>query len=112
MSNSTLTRALYPIYLEARKYLVERREAYELECEEYAREGYRPHYCIHGVNMWVDYDCACWRCEEGVEDQPDAIRAHQMARDEAYRLGLELRPRTIQEAFMSRDWRWEDIPEL
>lgn len=25
----------------------------------------RPHYCEHGVNMWVDYDCACGSCEMG-----------------------------------------------
>lgn len=100
------TSVLYPLYVEARKYLVERREAYELECEEYAREGYRPQYCIHGVNMWVDYDCACWRCEEGVEYLPDAVRAHEMARNEAQRLGYELRPYTQWEYYCAPDESW------
>lgn len=39
-------------------------ELYEAECEQAARQGFRPHYCFHGVNMWVDYDCACFTCEE------------------------------------------------
>lgn len=37
---------------------------YEEEAAQYAKEGFRPHYCVHGVNMWVDYDCACYACEE------------------------------------------------
>jgi hypothetical protein len=37
---------------------------YEESAAEYAKQGYRPHYCVHGVNMWVDYDCACGMCEE------------------------------------------------
>jgi len=37
---------------------------YEIACEQAAKEGFRPHYCIHGVNMWTDYDCACYACEE------------------------------------------------
>lgn len=37
---------------------------YEEEAAQYAKEGHRPHYCVHGVNMWVDYDCACYACEE------------------------------------------------
>lgn len=33
---------------------------------EYAAEGYRAPHCIHGADMWVDYDCACGACEAGV----------------------------------------------
>lgn len=29
------------------------------------REGFRAHYCEHGVNMWVDYDAICGSCEDG-----------------------------------------------
>lgn len=36
----------------------------EAEAED-NRNGHRTHYCVHGVNMWVDYDCACYRCEDG-----------------------------------------------
>jgi hypothetical protein len=38
---------------------------YEEECAEYARQGYRPHYCIHGTNQWTDYDNICGGCEDG-----------------------------------------------
>lgn len=41
-----------------------RREEWEMEAAQDYREGHTPHYCIHGVNQWVDYDCACWACEE------------------------------------------------
>jgi hypothetical protein len=37
---------------------------YEAQCEEYSKQGYRPHYCFHGRNMWIDHDIACGMCEE------------------------------------------------
>lgn len=55
------------------RWLRERRDTYERECEAYARQGYRPHYCIHGVNQWVDYDIPCGSCEEGYTDQEFAL---------------------------------------
>lgn len=48
---------------------------YERECREAAREGFAPHYCRHGVNMWVDYDMACWRCEVGEPTRTEMMRA-------------------------------------
>jgi hypothetical protein len=41
-------------------------EAYERDCADDRANGNRPHYCIHGTNMWVDWDCACGACEEGL----------------------------------------------
>lgn len=38
---------------------------YEEECNEYAKQGYRPHYCIHGTDQWTDYDNICGGCEDG-----------------------------------------------
>jgi hypothetical protein len=38
---------------------------YEEECAEYAKQGHRPHYCIHGTNQWTDYDNICGGCENG-----------------------------------------------
>jgi len=38
---------------------------WEAEAEEYRAEGKRPHYCPHGMNLWVDYDVICGACEEG-----------------------------------------------
>lgn len=41
-----------------------RYDVYLSDCEDDRRNGYRPHYCRHGVSLWVDYDCACGRCED------------------------------------------------
>lgn len=39
--------------------------SYREDCEADRKNGHRPHYCVHGVNMWVDFDCACYQCEDG-----------------------------------------------
>lgn len=38
---------------------------YQAECDEAYSDGYRPHYCRHGVNLWTDYDPMCGACEDG-----------------------------------------------
>lgn len=38
---------------------------YDEACREAAKDGYRPHYCIHGTNQWTDYDNICRPCEDG-----------------------------------------------
>jgi len=45
-----------------------RRAEYEEDCREWARQGYAPHYCIHGTNLWVDYDNICGPCEDSLSD--------------------------------------------
>lgn len=45
--------------------IIERQNDYLEECHEYAKSGHRHRFCFHGVNMWVDYDCACGLCEDG-----------------------------------------------
>jgi hypothetical protein len=40
-------------------------ELYEEVKREAYKEGYRPHYCIHGTNLWTDYDPMCGPCEDG-----------------------------------------------
>ena len=59
MSVSTL----FPYYVEARAVIAENRAEYAKACKEWAEQGLRPAYCIHGTYLWVDYDCACYRCE-------------------------------------------------
>lgn len=62
------------------KLVRERREAYEQDCIEWAKQGYRPHYCYHGTNMWVDWDCACGWCEDGMDTvHEEALRIAQNA---------------------------------
>jgi hypothetical protein len=41
------------------------REQYAVSLEEWHKDGHRPHYCIHGVNLWTDNDIPCGPCEEG-----------------------------------------------
>jgi len=74
-----IAKEIYPLYKEARAWLVQRREEYRRECEQYYKQGFRPQYCIHGVNQWVDYDCACASCE--LDERSDI----QIARDLAVR---------------------------
>ena len=54
---------------------------WQAEAEEYAKQGHRPHYCIHGTNQWTDYDNICGGCEEGLTLREQAIR---MAHDELH----------------------------
>jgi hypothetical protein len=70
------TSALYPLFIEALHAIREQRAEYYRECREYAKQGLRPRYCIHGTYMWVDYDCACWRCESWEDDLPDTVLAY------------------------------------
>lgn len=49
------------MYLE----LTDRYELYLGDCEADRERGYRPHYCEHGTNQWVDYDNICGPCEDG-----------------------------------------------
>jgi len=39
--------------------------AYRESCDADWRQGYRPHYCRHGMNLWTDYDPICGACEDG-----------------------------------------------
>lgn len=66
MSTTLATRAIL-IERTLRFYaeLTEQHEDYLEECEYYREQGYRPHYCEHGTNLWVDYDNICGPCEDG-----------------------------------------------
>lgn len=77
--NPVLTLAL-EILPGIRKQYAFDEEEYRADCERDYREGHIPHYCRHGVNMWVDYDCACGRCESGYD--PNAMQtALELAHD-------------------------------
>ena len=71
------TTQLYPFFVEARKDIQENREAWLAQCAEDARNGFRPQFCIHGVYLWVDYDCVCWRCES--DDRSELEQARDIA---------------------------------
>lgn len=38
---------------------------YAEACREAYDEGFAPHYCIHGTDLWTDYDNICGGCEDG-----------------------------------------------
>lgn len=39
-------------------------EEYREMVEEYRAKGYRAPRCIHGTNLWVEYDPICHYCED------------------------------------------------
>lgn len=59
-------------------------DQYEAECESYAKDGYRPHRCFHGVNLWTDYDPMCGPCEDGY-GYFDRLEYRKLALGEAIR---------------------------
>lgn len=40
--------------------------AWEEQCAEERKQGYRPSACVHGTNNWTDYDNICGPCEDGL----------------------------------------------
>lgn len=67
--------AIYRIFFtRVYKSVLKRRAQYNAEVNEWYTEGegYTKGYsfprCIHGRSLWVDYDIACWMCEDGESD--------------------------------------------
>lgn len=85
MNTATATRAE-----EIATRLFEQQRQYEVDQREAAEDGFRPHYCIHGTNLWTDYDNICGGCEDGTFTQystPAEVRAyaHDLAKGEEAR---------------------------
>lgn len=62
--------------------LFEQQREYEEAQRDAAKEGFRPHYCIHGTNLWTDYDNICGGCEDGEFTQystPAEVHAYARA---------------------------------
>lgn len=53
-------------------------------CESWRKDGYRPHYCEHGTNLWTDYDNICGGCEDGMT-MGDPMQRREYALDSAKR---------------------------
>lgn len=58
--------------------------AYLAEADRDLAEGHRPHYCEHGMNLWVDWDPICGACEDGVT-AADGVHRRTVALREAHR---------------------------
>lgn len=92
---STLTRRrtrktdplLFRLALHIVKDLRKQDAEHEEECQEWARQGRRPHYCRHGMDRWVDYDNICGACE-------DPRSNYSIALDEASGILAEYERRT------------------
>lgn len=39
-------------------------EAYEADCDEESKSGYRPSHCFHGRSLWTENDIPCGYCED------------------------------------------------
>lgn len=63
-------------------------EEYREECAQSYRDGYRPHYCEHGMNQWTDYDNICGPCEDG-RTMGDGLQRRELALDMAKRRTAE-----------------------
>ncbi len=48
--------------------------AYLADCEEDRQQGYRPHFCQHGMNLWTDFDPICGYCEDGFTMADGVVR--------------------------------------
>lgn len=62
----------------ATRLFAQQREYHEAQ-RDAAEDGLRPHYCIHGTNLWTDYDNICPGCEDGEFTQystPGEVRAY------------------------------------
>lgn len=91
MPTTTLSKAQHSLMLALAvaymRRLDERRRTYEEECRRDSAQGYRPHYCIHGMNLWTDYDPICGPCEDGYTDRELALaQAHTDVRSYMARL--------------------------
>ena len=87
MTVTTTTELREKVLAGVKESIAEERAVYERECKEYAEQGYRPHYCRHGVNLWVDYDPICGYCEEGLSEQEEAEARADMLIGERDRRG-------------------------
>jgi hypothetical protein len=77
-----------PTHVLALAYKIDRQLAanyqdYLDECAEDAKNKHRPHYCEHGMNLWVDYDPICGSCEQGFTSG-DPLQRRRRALAEAH----------------------------
>ena len=112
MKTKTRTDRLVLAYaLVAIKGLRKRDAAYREECEEYAKQGYAPHYCKHGTNLWTDYDNICGPCEDSASNYEIALAyGHETARE--YMKRVEMIVQVSASGFFSREVTEQMVNEL
>lgn len=87
--------------------------AWEAECARYHEQGFNPHYCVHGANLWVDYDIPCGTCEQGatLEEQALALAQYQWAQFAERMAWLNKRPEGLDHVQVGTlvDWAMKPI---
>lgn len=97
MTTTTTTKTsvfTYRVALSILRNLKQARREYDEECRRWWARGYRPHYCFHGMNLWVDWDPICGYCEMDytVYDQALAM-AHEQVDEFDRRLAVSVAAR-------------------
>lgn len=107
-TSPTLSPARATAILAERDRLLQVQADWRAEAREDARQGFRPHYCIHGMNMWTDYDPICGGCEDGTFTQwTDGTDLLVVARDN---VDIMARARNASIASAVREVRpWFDV---
>lgn len=94
MASTKLERELaHVIFWQDKDRAANTQREYDEECREAAEQGFRPHYCIHGTNLWTDYDPICGYCENG-EPLWDDARDWDNAKHKAAALYAEVAKRS------------------
>ena len=74
-----------------RRRQLEQLRQWEQEAAACRAEGHRPHFCVHGTNLWTDYDPICAGCEDHGYNGFDPL--------DGYRVGLA----AVREELRRRD---------
>lgn len=78
MTNHVATnKTLEKIKQAVRNRLEERQRDWEEMRDRLGEQGYRPSECVHGTNLWTDYDPMCLACEEGLSMEEEALLTAQ-----------------------------------
>jgi hypothetical protein len=89
----------------------EHERRYQRECDEYRRQGYRPHYCIHGTDLWVDFDNICQGCEDGADPRKTSLDLAWRDHDDMQRRSLAvLELARLAAPFPETLWSWAAEP--
>ena len=89
MSTVVTPKAVARVALPILRELRQRDADWEEAAAEWARQGYRPHYCKHGTNLWVEWDAMCPGCEDSSTIYEEAVAiAGVRVRETAARMDL------------------------
>lgn len=97
LTEAAIARPALRFIKEAKVALTERFADYAADCAADRAEGHTAHYCIHGTNLWTDYDNICGGCEDGLTSYEDFL---PLAYDEAIAKARRFRAELLEIARM------------